>query len=93
MNKRKLKVARIKIDKLDNDIFYLIKKRTKIIQYMLGLKQFKNEIIDQKRIKEILNKIKIKSIKNKIDPKITTKIWKAMIWGYVEYQKKNFRKK
>ena len=41
----------------------------------------------------ILKNIKNKSIKNKIDPKITTKIWKTMIWSYVDYQKRNFKKK
>ena len=93
MNRKKLEIARKKIDKLDNDIFHLIKRRTKIVQHMLDLKQFKNEIIDHKRIKEILKKIKIKSIKNNIDQKLTTKIWKSMIWGYVDYQRRNFKKK
>ena len=93
MNRKKLEIARKKIDKLDDDIFHLIKRRTKIVQHMLDLKQFKNEIIDHKRIKEILKKIKIKSIKNNIDQKLTTKIWKSMIWGYVDYQRRNFKKK
>jgi len=60
---------------------------------MLSLKKYKKEIIDYKRIKIILKKIKSKSIKNNIDPKITNRIWKSMIWSYVDYQKKNFRKK
>ena len=93
MNKKKLKVARIKIDQLDKKIFDLIKKRTQIVKYMLGLKQFKNQIVDHKRINEIIKNIKNKSIKNKIDPKITTRIWKSIIWSYVDYQKRNFKKK
>ncbi len=93
MNKKKLKVARIKIDQLDRNIFNLIKKRTQIVKYMLGLKQFKNQIVDHKRINEIIKNIKNKSIKNKIDPKITTRIWKSIIWSYVDYQKRNFKKK
>ena len=93
MNKKKLKVARIKIDQLDRNIFNLIKKRTKIVKYMLSLKQFKNQIVDHKRINEIIKNIKNKSIKNKIDPKITTRIWKSIIWSYVDYQKRNFKKK
>ena len=60
---------------------------------MLGLKQFKNQIVDHKRINEIIKNIKNKSIKNKIDPKITTRIWKSIIWSYVDYQKRNFKKK
>ena len=93
MDKKKLKIARNKIDRLDKNIFNLIKKRTRIVNYMLNLKQFKNQIVDRKRIKIILKNIRNKSIKNDVDPKITTRIWKAMIWGYVDFQKKNFKKK
>ena len=93
MNKKKLKVARKKIDLLDRYIFNLIKKRTQIVKYMLGLKHFKNQIVDHKRINEILKNIKNKSIKNKIDPKITTRIWKSIIWSYIDYQKRNFKKR
>ena len=93
MNKQKLKIARNKIDQLDKNIFNLIKKRTRIVKYMLNLKQFKNQIVDRKRIKIILKNIRSKSIKNGVDPKITTRIWKAMIWGYVDYQRKNFKRK
>jgi len=93
MNKKKLQIARNKIDQLDKKIFYLIKKRTSIVKYMLSLKGFKKQIIDHKRIKEILKKIKNQSIKNRIDPKITSRIWKSMIWSYVDFQKRNFKKK
>ncbi len=93
MNTKKLKIARIKIDELDRKIFDLIKKRTKIVDHMLSLKQFKKQIVDQKRINEILKIIRKKSIKNKVDPKLTSRIWKSMIWSYVEYQRKNFKKK
>ena len=93
MNKKKLQIARNKIDQLDKEIFYLIKKRTTIVKYMLSLKGFKSQIVDHKRIKEILKKIKNKSIKNKIDPKITSRIWKSMIWSYVDFQRRNFKKK
>ena len=93
MNKKKLQIARNKIDQLDSEIFNLIKKRTAIVKYMLSLKEFKNQIVDHKRIKEILKKIKNQSIKNRIDPKITSRIWKSMIWSYVDFQRRNFKKK
>ena len=93
MNNKKLKKARNRIDKIDNKIFNLIKKRTYIVKHMLSLKEFKNQIIDKKRINEIIKKIRKKSLKDKIDPKITTRIWKTMIWSYVDYQKRNFKKK
>ena len=93
MNRKKLKTARDKIDRLDKNIFNLIKKRTKIVKYMLNLKQFKNQIIDYKRINKILTNIRKKSIQHGIDPKITSRIWKTMIWSYISFQKKNFKKK
>ena len=93
MNKKKLQISRNKIDQLDKKIFSLIKKRTEIVKYMLSLKRFKNQIVDHKRIKKILGDIKNQSIKNKIDPKITKRIWKSMIWSYVDFQRRNFKKK
>ena len=93
MNRNKLKHARTKVDQLDQKIFNLVKKRTQIIRYMLSLKKSRKEIVDRKRNNEILEKIKNKSIKDKIDPKLTRRIWKAMIWGYVDFQRRNFKKK
>jgi isochorismate pyruvate lyase len=93
MDKKKLKKARGKIDTLDSRIFELIKQRTNVVKEMLKLKENKNQIVDQKRIKGILSKIKKKSIKNNIDPKITARIWRSMIWSYVDYQKRKFSKK
>ena len=93
MDKKKLIIARNKIDRLDNSIFNLIKKRTKVVKHMLGLKRYKNQIVDHKRINIILKNIRKKSARNGIDPEITTRIWKAIIWSYVLFQKKNFKKK
>ena len=93
MDKKKLKIARRKVDQLDKKIFNLIKKRTQIVKYMLSLKKYKNQIVDHKRIKTILKNVRNKSIKNGIDPKITRRIWTSMIWGFVDFQRKNFKKK
>jgi len=71
----------------------VIKKRTNLVKKVLALKDKKNQIIDQKRIKIILNNIKKKSLKNNIDPKITNRIWKNMIWAYIDFEKRNFKKK
>ena len=93
MNKKKLKIARKKVDQLDKKIFNLIKRRTKIVRYMLSLKQFKNQIVDQKRINVILKNIRKKSVQHGVDPKVTSRIWKTMIWSFVNYQRRNFKKK
>jgi len=93
MNKKKLKIARKKVDQLDEKIFNSIKKRTQIVKYMLNLKKYKNQIVDHKRINIILKNVRNKSIKDGIDPKITRRIWTSIIWGFVDFQRKNFRKK
>ena len=93
LKKKKLNKIRIQLDKLDNSLIKLIKIRTNLVKRVLVLKDKKNQIVDQKRIKFILKNIKNKSIKNKIDPKITNRIWKNMIWSYIDFEKRNFKKK
>ena len=92
-NKKKLEIIRSKLDRLDNSLLSLIKYRTSLVKEVLKLKEFKKEIIDKKRINFILRKIQGKSKKLKIDPKITNRIWKNMIWSYIDYEKRNFKKK
>ena len=92
-NKIKLNKLRNKLDTLDNSLIKIIKKRTNLVKKVLSLKENKNEIVDHKRINRILNKIKKKSIKNNIDPKITKRIWFNMIYAYIDYEKRNFKKK
>jgi chorismate mutase len=93
INKKKLTILRVKLDKLDNELLKLIKKRSNLVNEVLKVKTHKKEIIDQKRINFILKKIKKKSIQSNIDPKITSRIWKNMIWSFIDYEKRNFRKK
>tara|TARA_B100001939_G_scaffold95616_1_gene82142 strand:- start:130 stop:420 length:291 start_codon:yes stop_codon:yes gene_type:complete len=93
LKRKKLNKIRSKLDKLDNSLIKIIKKRTYLVNQVLKLKDKKKEIIDNKRIKIILKNIRKKSIKNMIDPKITHRIWKNMIWSYIDYEKRNFKKK
>ena len=93
LKKQKLNKIRSELDKLDNSLIKLIKKRTNLVKKVLALKERKNQIVDQKRINFILRNIKKKSIKNKIDPKITNKIWKNMILAYIDFERRNFKKK
>ena len=92
-NYKKLRILRKKLDLLDNSLIKLIKKRTNLVNEVLKLKKFKKQIVDNKRIKIILNQIKKKSIKNNIDPKITNRIWINMIRAYIDYERRNFKKK
>ena len=93
VKRKKLSRIRLELDKLDNSLIKIIKKRTNLVKKVLKLKEYKNQIIDQSRIKMILRNIKKKSLKNNIDPRITERIWKNMIWSYIDYEKRNFKKK
>ena len=93
LKRKKLSKIRSDLDKLDNTLIQIIKKRTNLVKKVLALKEKKNQIVDQKRIDTILRSIRKKSIKNNIDPKITNRIWKNMIWSYIDFEKRNFKKK
>ncbi len=93
LKRKKLNKIRLELDKLDNSLIKIIKQRSNLVKKVLALKEKKNQIIDQKRIKTILSNIRKKSLKNKIDPKITNRIWKNMIWSYIDYERRNFKKK
>tara|TARA_B100001057_G_C22303861_1_gene739367 strand:+ start:40 stop:327 length:288 start_codon:yes stop_codon:yes gene_type:complete len=92
LKRKKLSKIRFELDKLDNSLIKIIKKRTNLVKKVLELKEYKSQIIDQKRIKSILTNIRKKSIKNNIDPKITNRIWRNMIWSYIDFEKRNFKK-
>tara|TARA_Y100000996_G_scaffold319643_1_gene255737 strand:+ start:209 stop:499 length:291 start_codon:yes stop_codon:yes gene_type:complete len=93
LKKKKLNIIRKKLDKLDNSLINIIKKRTYLVKEVIKLKDFKNEIVDKKRINKILKNIKKKSIQKNIDPLITKRIWKNMIYAYINFEKRNFKKK
>ena len=93
LKKEKLNKIRKELDKLDNSLIKIIKKRTNLVKRVLALKEKKNQIVDQKRINLILRNIRKKSLKNNIDPKITEKIWKNMIFAYIDFERRNFNKK
>ena len=91
MNKKKINIVRNKLDILDYKLLNLIKKRTALVDQVIKIKTLKKQIVDKKRIKKVLRNIRLKSIKKKIDPKITNKIWSAMIKSYIDYEKRKFK--
>ena len=92
LNKNILKIRK-QLDKLDNNLLVLIKKRTQLVNIVIKNKKFKKDIVDKKRISVILRNINKKSKQNKIDPKITNTIWKSMIKAFINYEYRNFKKK
>ena len=92
VNKNILKIRK-NLDKLDNDLLNIIKKRTHLVDLVIKNKKFKKDIVDKKRISIILKNISKKSKKMKIDTKLTQKIWKSMIKAYIDYEFRNFKRK
>ena len=92
VNKNIIKI-RNKLDKLDNSLLDIIKKRTNLVNLVLQNKQHKKDIIDRKRIAVILKNILKKSKQKKIDPIVTRKIWVSMIRAFIDYKYRNFKKK
>ncbi len=92
VNKNILKVRK-QLDKLDNSLLEIIKKRTKLVDIVIRNKKFKKDIIDKKRISVILKNISKKSKNKNIDQKITRKIWKSMINAFIDYEFRNFNKR
>ena len=92
VNKNIIKIRK-KLDKLDNSLLDIIKKRTNLVNLVLQNKQHKKDIIDRKRIAVILKNILKKSKQKKIDPIVTRKIWVSMIRAFIDYEYRNFKKK
>ena len=92
VNKNILKVRK-RLDKLDDILLNIIKKRTKLVDIVIQNKKFKKDIVDKKRIKIILKNISKKSKLKKIDPRISKKIWKSMISAFIDYEYREFKKK
>jgi chorismate mutase len=92
VNKEIIKIRK-KLDKLDNSLLELIKKRTILVNQVIINKKFKKDIVDKKRISIILKNISKKSKNKKIDPLITLKIWKSMIKAFIDYEYRKFKKK
>ena len=93
LKRKKLNLIRKKLDKLDNSLINIIKKRTLLVKEVLKLKEYKSQIVDKKRINKILKNIKKKSLEKNIDPKITKRIWYNMIYAYIDFERRNFKKK
>ena len=93
MKNKKINVIRKKLDKLDLKMLTCIKKRSLLVNNILREKKYKNQIIDNKRIRIILKKITKESQKRNLDSKITNTIWKSMIRSFINYEFRNFKKK
>ena len=92
-NDQKLNKARVEIDKIDAKLLPLIVKRSKMVNMALESKTKKSQIIDQKRIKSILTKVEKAAKLKSADPNLIKSIWKSMIWNFIDYEKREFKKR
>ena len=84
---------RKKIDKVDSKLLPLMVKRSFLVNKALELKTRKSEIIDVKRINEIRKKVAIQSKRLGANPKLISNIWMSIIKNFIDFEKKNFKKK
>ena len=92
-NDQKLNKARVEIDKIDAKLLPLIVKRSKMVNIALDSKIKKSQIIDQKRINSILTKVGRAAKLKSANPDLIKSIWKSMIWSFIDYEKKEFKKR
>ncbi len=92
-NSREMKLLRKKIDQVDDKLLPLMVKRSKLVQEALNLKKKKTEIIDKKRIEEISKKISKKTEELGGNSKLLKAIWLSIIKNFIDYEKREFKKK
>tara|TARA_B100000886_G_scaffold239655_1_gene168058 strand:+ start:1407 stop:1694 length:288 start_codon:yes stop_codon:yes gene_type:complete len=92
-NSKEMKLIRKKIDQIDDKLLPLMVKRSKLVEKALGLKKRKADIVDKKRINEISEKIVKKSLKLGGNSKLLKSIWLSIIQNFIDYEKKEFKKK
>ena len=63
VNKNIIKIRK-KLDKLDNSLLEIIKKRSKLVDLVIKNKKYKKDIVDKKRITLILRIILSKELSN-----------------------------
>ena len=92
-NSKEMKLLRKKIDQVDDKLLPLMVKRSKLVEKALSLKKKQTEIVDKKRINEISKKIAKKSIELGGNSKLLQSIWLSIIQNFIEYEKREFKKK
>jgi len=82
---------RVEIDKIDLKILEQISKRKDLVTEVVKLKK-RNQIVDEKRIKEILDNLDSESEKKGLPKKLIKDLWKRMIKAFIEYEEDIFDK-
>ncbi len=88
-----MKEIRKQIDRIDSMILPLMVKRSLLVNKALELKTKKSEIIDVERINQIKRKIAVQAKNLGANPKLISNIWMSIIKNFIEFEKRNFKKK
>ena len=81
--------VRLSIDKIDDKMIDLIAKRKELVVQAVKLKT-KDQIVDQERIDKILKDLNKKAKFKDLPKGLVEKLWKAMIYEFIEYEKEFF---
>ena len=92
-NSKEMRLIRKQIDLVDDKLLPLMVKRSKLVEKALSLKKKQTEIIDKKRIEEISKKISKKSEELGGNSQLLKSIWLSIIKNFIDYEKREFRKK
>ena len=92
LKRKKLNKIRFELDKLDNTLIKIIKKRTNLVKKVLALKEHKNQIVDQKRIDEIFVRLDKEAKKRGVSQILVRSLWKIMIDSFISYEEEIFDK-
>ena len=92
-NSKEMRLIRKQIDLVDDKLLPLMVKRSKLVEKALSLKKKQTEIIDKKRIEEISRKISKKSEELGGNSRLLKSIWLSIIKNFIDYEKREFRKK
>ena len=92
-NSKEMRLIIKQIDLVDDKLLPLMVKRSKLVEKALSLKKKQTEIIDKKRIEEISRKISKKSEELGGNSRLLKSIWLSIIKNFIDYEKREFRKK
>ena len=88
-----MREIRKQIDKVDSKLLPLMVKRSFLVNKALELKSKRSEIVDVVRINQIKKKISIQSKRLGANPKLISNIWVSIIKQFIDFEKRNFKKK
>lgn len=84
-----IKKIRSEIDEIDLKILNLISERKNLVTKVVQFKE-RNEIIDEKRIKDILERLDEEAKKRGIPQTLVQNLWKSMIKSFIAYEEEIF---